>query len=254
MTIAAVAAVPAAPLLLPSVSPRQPVAVAAEVASLRDDVQHILAGLPSVPTIVLLAAGPNATVTDGGRVDLAGAGFPQVVGDVEVDRELLGQVATRTSSPRVRADRLHGDLAVLTLLVASARPDACVLPVTVAEAAGRGTLSGFAAGVGDAIASLGREVAIVAAGDLSAARDTTSPGYLVEGAVEFDDAALAAVRATDVDALAELGPERAGLVVARGWAPLVVLLHLARRAGLKIEHADLLAPRGVGQLVASSVP
>jgi aromatic ring-opening dioxygenase LigB subunit len=254
VSVRAVAAVPAAPLLLAAISPQQPSAIADEVARLRRGVGEVLRGLPDVDVIALVAGGDDATLPDGGCVDLAGYGHPQVRGDLPVDRELLAAVATRTSTPRVRADVLTGDLAVLALLVAEARPDATVLPMTVAATAAAASLGGYAAGFAAAVDALGRDVALVAAGDLSAARETTSPGYLVEGAVDWDRAALAALEAGDVEAFATLGPAEARRVAARGWAPLTVLLQVARAAGVELDRCELSAPRGVGQLVATSAP
>jgi aromatic ring-opening dioxygenase LigB subunit len=252
VSVVAVAAVPAAPMLLTAVSPAQPGEVAEAVAQLRTSVDEVLRGLPDVDTIVLVVGGDDATLPDGGCVDLSGYGHPQVRADVPVDRELLAAVATRTSTPRVRADVLTGDLAVLTLLVAGSRADAKVLPVTVAATAAQASLDGFAAGLSGAVEATGRRVAVVAAGDLSASRAPTSPGYVVEGAVDWDEAVVAALRAGDIDAFAELGPAEARRVAARGWAPLAVVLQVARAADLRFRRVELTAPLGVGQLVATS--
>jgi hypothetical protein len=252
VTVRAVATVPSAPLLLPAVSPRQPASLADAVADLRGAVADALAALPPVDTIVLVAGGEDATLPDGGCADLAGYGHPQARADVPVDRALLAAVATRTGTPRIRADVLTGDLGVLTLLVAAARPEAQILPATVAHGAGAATLGGFAAGVVAGVETLGREVAVVASGDLSSSRDATSPGYLVEGATAWDDAVVAALAADDLEALTALGPAEAGRVGARGWSSLVVLLHVARAAGSRLADPRLSAPRGVGQLVAVS--
>lgn len=252
MTVRAVAAVPSAPLLLPAVSLRQPDGLVDDVAGLRRAVSDALAALPPVDTIVLLAGGDDATLPDGGCVDLAGYGHPQARGGVPVDRELLAAVATRTRTPRIRADVLTGDLGVLALLVAAARPGVQVLPATVAHAAGAATLGGFAAGVVGGVDALGRDVAVVASGDLSSSRDASSPGYLVEGAVAWDDAVLTALAAGDLESLAALGPAEAGRVGSRGWSSLLVLLHVARAARLALDPPSLSAPRGVGQLVAVS--
>lgn len=252
MTLRAVAAVPAAPLLLPEVSAHQPEGIAAEVAALRQAVDEVLTALPPVDTVVLVVGAEDVSLPDGGCVDLAGYGYPQVRADVPVDRELLRVLATGTNTPRVRADVLTGDLAVLTLLVAAARPEVEVLPVTVATAAGLPALGGLAAGMTIALERTGRDVAVVAAGDLSASRDTTSPGYLVAGALEWDEAMLAALGGDDLDAVGELGPAEAARVGARGWAPLALALQLALTSGLRFERLELHAPRGVGQLVAAS--
>jgi hypothetical protein len=252
VSVRAVAAIPAAPLLLPAVSLRQPPELTEAVAALRAAVTAALTGLPPVDTVVLIAGGDDATLPDGGCVDLAGYGHPQARADVPIDRQLLAAVATRTGTPRVRADVLTGDLGVLALLVAAALPQTAVLPVTVAHDAGGPTLGGFAAGVLAGVDATGREVAVVAAGDLSASREVSSPGYLVDGAIAWDDAALTALAAGDLEAFAALGPVEARRVGARGWSSLLVLSHLARAAHLQLAEPRLHAPRGVGQLVAAS--
>lgn len=252
MTVRAVAAVPAAPLLLPAVAHGLPDHLVDEVTRLRDSVGAALRSLGPVDSVVLLAGGDDGTLRDGGCVDLAGYGHPQVTSDVPVDRELLAAIATRTGTPRVRADVLTGDLAVLALLVHDALPDAQVLPTAVAYGASGATLGGLAAGVVGGVDAVGRPTAVVAAGDLAATRTTASPGYLVEGAPSWDDDVVAAVAAGDPRALAALGPADARRVAARGWSSLVVLLHVARAAGLRLPTPQLSAPRGVGQLVAAS--
>jgi hypothetical protein len=110
-------------------------------------------------------------------------------------------------------------------------------------------LDALAAGLTGAAAAVDGEVAVVAAGDLAATLDVTSPGYLVDGAVAFDDAAVAAIRALDEDAFAALGPDEAGRVQARGWGPLTVALAAARLARLTLAEVAYHAPRGVGQVV-----
>jgi hypothetical protein len=252
VTVHAVAAVPAAPLLLPAVARGLPDHLADEVSRLRAEVGVALRSLGPADTVVLLAGGDDGTLRDGGCVDLAGYGHPQVTRDVPVDRELLAAIATRTGTPRVRADTLTGDLAVLALLVHEALPDAQVLPTAVAYGAAGATLSGLAAGVVAGVDAVGRRTAVVAAGDLASTRTTASPGYLVEGATGWDDDAVAAVIARDPAALAALGPAEARRVGARGWSSLVVLLHVARAAGVRLPDPQLSAPRGVGQLVVAS--
>jgi hypothetical protein len=252
VSVRAVAAVPAAPMLLPQVSSHQPDGVAGDLVALRRAVGEVLVGLPAVQTLVLVVGAEDATLPDGGCVDLAGYGYPQVRADVPVDRDLLRAVATGTNTPRVRSDVLTGDLAVLALQVAAARPEVEVLPVTVATTAGPPALGGLAAGLLTAVEQTGRAVAVVAAGDLSASRDTTSPGYLVEGATAWDDAMVAALAADDLDTVTGLGPSEARRVAARGWAPLALALQVARAADLRFDRLELHAPRGVGQLVAAS--
>lgn len=266
MTVAAVAAVPTAPLLLPEVASGLPSASRAAIEALRGDVSALLAALPEVDVAVLLTAGDDTVVHDGAQIDLTGSGHPHVRRTVGVDRRLVAQIATRAGVPRVHDDRLRGDAAVLAFLLAAARPELDVVPVTIADRSGPLTLVGFASGlasalasaatsgaapVGDAGAAVRRSV-VIAAGDLAATRDVTSPGYVVDGAVAFDAAVADAVDATDPAALAALGAGEAQRVAARGWAPLVVAMHVARHTGLATARVAVHAPRGVGQLLAST--
>jgi hypothetical protein len=246
----ALIAVPSAPLLLPAVSPAQPPGSAEAVAALRQAVDQALQQLADVDTVILLAAGDEALVHDANRASLASYGHPEVGAELAHDEELLSAVAARGQIPRVRDDRLDGDLAVLATLVTTAAPDVCLLSVTVPRGAGPAAMAATAAGLTGAAGSTERRVAVVGAGDLAATLDVSSPGYLVEGAADWDAAAIAAFRDGDVDAMADLGPQRAATVQARGWAPLTVLLQVGRRLDRHFTTVTYHAPRGVGQLVA----
>jgi aromatic ring-opening dioxygenase LigB subunit len=109
-------------------------------------------------------------------------------------------------------------------------------------------LDGVAAGLQGAARSVGRAVALVAAGDLSAGLDVNSPAYRVEGADDFDRRAVAALRAGDHAALAELGPAEARRVHARGWGSLVIASRLDPEpaTGERVRYSTV---RGVGQVV-----
>jgi hypothetical protein len=242
-------AVPSAPLLLRAVSPAQPPGVAEEVARLRAAVDRALVPVAAVESVILLAAGDEALVHDASRATLASYGHPDVATPLAHDEELLTAVAARGQIPRVRDDRLDGDLAVLATLVTTVQPGVRLLSVTVPFAAGAHALAATAAGLTGAAATTERRVAVVAAGDLAATLDTTSPGYVIDGATDWDAAAVAAVRAGDVTAMAGLGPEDATRVQARGWAPLAVLLAVADQLQHRFGEVTYLAPRGVGQLV-----
>lgn len=250
MTLAVLGALPAAPLLLPVAAPRIPADHHATVAALRADVSRVIELLPAAATVVLLAGGDEPLVHDAKRATLASYGLPDVEMDISVDLELLAAVAARGQAPRVRSDRLDGDLAVLSLLVARGRPDVAVLPVHVPRRAGGTALAGTAAGLLGAAAAIDRPVALIAASDLSAALTTASPGHLVEGAGAWDVATVEAVRAVDPTALAAIGPGEAERVQAHGWAPLLVLLEAAASLGRRFDEVSYHAPRGVGQLVA----
>jgi hypothetical protein len=246
----ALIAVPSAPLLLPAVSPAQPPELAAEVAALREDVAGALRVLSDVDTVILLAAGDEALVHDASRATLACYGHPGVSAELAHDEELLSAVAARGQIPRVRDDRLDGDLAVLAMLVTSTARHVCLLSVTVPRAAGPHALAATAGGLSGAAASTTRRVAVVATGDLAATLGTSSPGYLVEGADAWDAAAVEAFRTGDAEGMAALGPEDATRVQARGWAPLAVLLAIAKQQQHGFAEVSYHAPRGVGQLVA----
>jgi hypothetical protein len=250
VTLDALAVVPAAPLLLPGVSPAQPDDLAPAVTALRADVAAALAGLPTdLRAAVVLACGDELLVHAAARATLRSYGRPREDVALRLDRPLLAAVGDRGQAPTIQEDDLHGDLAVLALLLAAARPEVAVVPVTVPTLASRGVLDALAAGLVGAAAAVDGSVALVAAGDLAATLDTSSPRYLVEGAADFDAAAVAALRAVDEDAFAALGPAEAGRVQARGWGPLTVALAAAQLAGLSFAEVRYHAPRGVGQVV-----
>lgn len=270
MTVVGLAAVPAAPLLLASVSAAQPAAVTGPLAALRSDVTAAVRALLGAGrrSAVLLAGGEELLVHAAGSATLSSYGRPQAATALALDRALAAAIGDRGQAPSVQEAELHGDLAVLALLVADAvagsdalaadvapasGPHApsppLVVPVTVPSAASRGVLDGIAAGLVSAAAAVDGKVAVLAAGDLAATLEVTSPGYLVDGAAAFDAATVAALRGGDEAALAALGPREAAHVQARGWAPLTVLLAMARLTGLGVGAVGYHAPRGVGQVV-----
>lgn len=250
MPITSVSLLPAAPLLLPAASPSQPADFAAAVTELRATVDGILRNLPSADTALLLLPDEEALVIDAPQASLASYGLPDVTTKVTIDEALIAAVSARGQAPRVRSDSLTGDAAVLALLLTVARPGLALAPVTVPRRAGAAGLDGIAMGLARAVASVERDVAVIAAGDLAATLDTTSPGYLVEGAIDWDERLVAAVRAGDPPAAGDLGPHEAGRVQARGWSPITVALSLAQGSGWRFRDVTYLAPKGVGQIVA----
>jgi hypothetical protein len=248
--------VPSAPMLVPAASSAQPPDVAAPLADLRAQVTTALLTLPENGSVLLLDPGPESVVHDAEIASLAGYGLANVRADVPIDGDLLTAVSARGQAPRVRSDRLDGDAAVVALLLAEHRPDLALAPVTVPVGASAFGLHGITLGLEAAIKAVTdgeprHRVAVVATGDLAATLTVISPGYLVEGAEDWDAEVVDAVRACDVDRLGELGPADALRYQARGWAPLVVALHLAIAAGRRFQQVDYAAPRGVGQLTAS---
>jgi hypothetical protein len=249
VSVSAAISVPAAPFLLPGVSPAQPAAFQGPIAALRDATREALDALDGA-TVVLLAAGDELLLHDASVATLASYGEPDVTADLTVPTDLLTAISARSQAPRVRSDRLDGDLAVLALQVLTHTPAAAVVPISVPAAANADALSALARGLQAALEEREEPVAVVAAGDLAATLDTSSPGYLVDGAVAWDEEATAAVAASDPTALAALGPEGAAKVQARGWAPLTVLLAIASATDRHLSSTDYHAPKGVGYLVA----
>ncbi len=250
MPITSVSLLPAAPLVLPAASPAQPDAFAASVAELRAAVDGVLHRLLPADAALLLLPDDEAMVVDAPLASLASYGLPAVTATVTIDDALLAAVSARGQAPRVRSDHLVGDAAVLGLLLADARPGLALAPVTVPRRAGAAGLEGLAMGLRRAVASVGHDVAVIAAGDLAATLDTASPGYLVEGAIDWDAELVAAVRSGDPQAAGALGPDEAGRVQARAWAPITVALALAQGCGWRFADVAYLAPKGVGQIVA----
>lgn len=267
MPVSHVVIVPSAPMLLPAASPAQPPDVAAPLADLREHVTAALTALPENGTVLLLDPGPESVVHDAAIASLAGYGLPDIRADIRIDEQMLAAVSARGQAPRVRSDRLDGDAAVVALLLAEHRPDLALAPVGVPFGASAFGLHGITlglvaavravtglgenpAGESEATAAPERSVAVVATGDLAASLTAASPGYLVDGADGWDAEVVDAVRSCDVDLLGELGPAEALRYQARGWAPIVVALHLAIAAGRRFEQVHYAAPRGVGQLTA----
>ncbi len=250
MTLLATVVLPAAPLVLTSASPAQPAATAAPLAALRADVAVAAATLDGAAGAVLLVGGERLGVQLASSATLASYGLPDVHRTVAVDAVLARGVADAlgVAAPDA-ADRYDGDPAVLALHLGAAAPTAALLVVSVpVDTAPQLTAWGRA--LARCLAAFPTATALVAAGDLAATREITSPGHLQDGAVAWDDAACAAVAACDRDAFAALGPAEARRVQARGWAPLAAMLAVLDTVDRPLGTVRFHAPRGVGQLVA----
>lgn len=247
------AAIPAAPLLLSAASPAQPSEVADEVEALRRDVTQVLGSLPPADVVVLVAAGPGG-IHNRGRASLAGLGLAGVETDLPIARELIREASRLTQYPLLRGDPLPLPHGVLALLVAQELGTRQILPLSVPEGADASVLLTLGAGLVEGVRAWGGTALVVAAGDLAATLTVGSPGYLVQGAEEWDRRVVDAFSAPNGQGILDLGPEEAERFGAHGWAPLAVLEGVRRRARLSADHVRYHAPRGVGQLVVRLVP
>lgn len=246
MTLAGAVVLPAAPVLVPGMSEAMP----QELHPVRDTVGALAARLPAHELLVLLAGAP---LGDGGGVWAAGGadlgGLSRADLGVSLApwsgaAELAGALGLAQ-----RDDALPVDLAVLALQSQRHAASPAVVCVAAPQDAGA-RLLGLGAAMAEATG--GQPVVVVAAGDLSAGLTEKAPRHLVEGAQEWDEAALAALRNGDGDALGALGPDEAARVTSRGWSGLVVLLGALRAGGLTLRDVEYAAPRGVGYVLAAT--
>ena len=241
--IVGAAIVPAAPLLVPGVSPQLPDGV----ARVRDVAAATLRRLPAADAAVLLTAGDNsAHIAD--DASLAAIGRPDISRDVDICNGAVPAVTNALQYPLSRGAALPLELGVLALQWPGAPP---LIPLTVPATATFDTLVASGAAIAKATDDLDLRAVVIASGDLSAGLTAKSPMHEVSGAIFFDEQATAAVDSGRLDGLGRLGPEEAARVGARGWAPMSVLHGAVARAkiGTVVRHYS--APRGVGYLVAS---
>lgn len=238
------AALPSAPLLLDGVG----IGGGPEVEQLRTSVRRIVGRLPAGDLTVLVAAGQPA-LHDTDVVDLSGLGYPQVGRRIDGHPGAVAALSRMTQYPRVRRPRLPVDLAVLALLLADRGP---VVALEVPPSTESAVLTALGASVVHALEEVGLAATVVAAGDLSAGLHGQSPLAALDGAAAWDAAVVEAFAAGRPDDLATLGPERARLVGARGWAPLAVLHGAAMAGSVPLRVRRYSAPRGVGYLLLTS--
>ncbi|MFP5309076.1 MAG: hypothetical protein ACLGIR_05800 [Actinomycetes bacterium] len=246
-----VALVTAAPLVLTDVSPTVPAEHAADVAALRAGCADALAtalarGAPPARAVAL-GVDERTTVWSRPTGDLRGLGHPQARVDAPAVEPELAVRLGEALGVSVHDAPLPPDLVVVVGLLHAAAPGLPVVGVSVPAAAPAARLAEVGATLRRWADDAGGRTLVAAPGDLSAARDTTSPGYLVDGALDADERAVAALRAGDAVALAGLGPTEAARVAARGWAPLVVAL-AAGADPLDVTHV---VTRGVGHAVGA---
>lgn len=248
------AIVPAAPALLPELSPRQPDEIRDGLAALRADVDATLAALPDADVVLVLDAGQRG-VHQRARADMAGLGVPGVGADLPVPVELTAAVTRVTQYPLVAQDQLPVSAGVIVTLLERARGRCATVVTSVPARAEASVLQHVGAGLVEAIRGSTATGVVVASGDLSAALTEHSPGYRVEGAEHWDRELLEGIKNGSAGAvLRALGPERATLVKARSWPAIVAADGAFTAARLRRVACRYHAPLGVGQLVARYEP
>lgn len=246
--VAGAAAVPAAPLLLPEASSAVPAAEREAVGRLREMVATTVAALPDADVVVLIGPGPRG-FRERARSSLRPLGIAADDVVLPVDGELLTHATRITQYPVLIGGGLSIENAVLARLVHRARGEVPVLPVSVAPETDGQVLVNIGASLVEALRDTHRTGIVVAASDLSAGLDRSSPRYAIAGAAAWDRLVLRAAATGDVDALSALGPAEAGRVHARGWGPLTVLAGVAAAARLHpVEEPRYEIVRGVGRL------
>ena len=241
--IVGAAVLPTAPLLVPGVSATLP----AGVPRVYDAVEAVVDGLPDADLHVLVAEGDGG-LHDTGVASLQGVGRPDIFCEAEVAGEAVSRLSASTQYPMYRGAALPLNLAVLALHAGGLAP---VVPISVPAPAAFDVLVGVGASIARTFSDPNLRVTVVVAGDLSAGLTEKSPLHLVDGAIFWDEQAVAAVDSSRLDGLRRLGPEEAQRVGAKGWAALAVLHGAAASAkiGMVVRHYS--APRGVGYLIAS---
>jgi hypothetical protein len=236
-----VGAAPAGAVYLPAVAPEPPAALEAVIGSVRRQVRDALSGLSG--PIIIVVSGEAAAVCAPTYASLASSGYPQVAAELNAAKSIAESLSSE-QLPLSGVTQVDGDAGALALHVRS--HTSC--PTAIVTLNPREPV---AAGLATAIAKAG--VHVLVQGDLAATLTVNSPGYFVDGAQLWDERAVAAIRTCDVGLLSTLGPEQAERVVARGWAPLLLMAQIGRampRDRAEVEYASM---RGVGLVVARLV-
>lgn len=246
--IVGAAILPSAPLLVPGVSAALP----AGAGAVCEAIDAVVEGLPLWDTAVLVAAAPygrhsGQELHDVSQASLNGVGRPDIAHPVRTDHEVTERVARLSQYAVRRAERLPLGLATLALLLGDSKR---TVAISVPPSAAFEALTAVGAGVAEAVTEGDapvRRVVVVAAGDLSA---RFGGEVAASDAQEWDNRVVEVVDGGRLDGLAELGPEKAGRVGARGWAPMAVLHGATAQAKLGLVRRHYSVPCGIGYLVA----
>lgn len=242
--------IPAAAILLEEASHRQPADVAQGVAILRTAIADAFARMMrpatgDVPPVTIVVAGPDVQVMTAPVASLRPVGL-YITSDVVAAP--IDDLACAAQVGATQVTALTGDAAIMALQVQKGLGSA--VPVRVLAVPGDLPESRLNAITDSLVHQVPGHV--VVASDLAATLDETSPGYLVPGADNWDQAIIACLDApADVRerVLAESGPADADHFVARGWMPLRILSRVAALGDQALAVLAYQSPRGVGQVV-----
>ena len=224
--LAAVAAVPAAPILVPEVCPSPPAAVRPFATAVRT----VVDALPEADVAVLVAGGGRG-VYDRAVVDLAGLGTPHVTAAWKVHAGGLATLARAVQLPQRRSTPLPLPLACLSLHLDGRWP---LVPVTVPADASWEVLVATGSGIVGAFAQAGLRAVLIVAADGSAGLSPRAPRAEIPGAAAWQEELVGAVRDGALQRLEHLGPDAAERVAALGWAPLAVLHGATARSRVRL--------------------
>lgn len=194
---------------------------AGELSALRAALAASATELADLDVVVILGTGPApGLVVPGTSGSLAGFGanvlvdFPHLVTE---DDEVAADLTTVTQG-------LGANLAALPrlplplLVAARVLSDAGLAVPCIAVCVGNSAdeVERVTKEVVRAASESAHRVGLVVMGDGSAGRAANSPGYIIDGAIEYDDAVLRALGSADLGALANLDPETGRRVMAAG--------------------------------------
>jgi hypothetical protein len=238
----AVAVVSASPLLLPVLAPNLPDDIAADVVRLRGAAAEALRSLVGGPVLVLAPGEP--AIVDGPRTALTGFGLAsldvELPGAPDLAGTLRGAAAADTSPAVAVLAPLGVDASVLLHALAAIDP---TVPIVVQQIGRHDDGEELLARLADS------EVGILVAGDLSACLHAASPGYVVDGAREWETEVVEAIGRGDLHALRRADAD-AGRVGARSWPLPRLAAAMAAHRGLRLRDCVHVDARGFGRVVA----
>lgn len=251
--LVAAAVLPHPPLLVPEVA----AGAADELAGLRATcgkaIDTVLGS--DLQRVVVVGGGPaRASFGAGARGSLAGFGVPV---EVVVPGDAPTACAPTAGAPTAKAEVgevvLPLSVAIGCWLLRDVRPGparpGCPVVVEVVAAE---TSAQEAAELGGELAASADRVGLLVMGDGSAALSLKAPGYLVEGATEWQRGVDQALGSADIEAVAALTADDARRFSAAGRAAWQVLAGAARGGGEPASERQ--GTSWIGTLLAAEAP